>query len=95
MSGTHKGGKKAFATNIARYGKNFYRNIGSKGGSAYTEKLKGFAANPTLAKEVGRAIGFKTKRGYRWLGDSIRKGYGRYENRETGKRVTLKYGKAE
>lgn len=95
MSGTVKGGKKAAATNKARYGKNFYSNIGSKGGSAYTEKLKGFAANPVLAKEVGRAIGFKTKRGYKWLGDSRKEGYGRYRDRETGKKVTLKYGKAE
>ena len=95
MSGTVKGGKKAAVTNKVRYGENFYSNIGSKGGSAYTEKLKGFAANPALAKEVGRAIGLKTKKGYKWLGDAEKKGYGRYIDKMTGEEVLLKYGKKE
>lgn len=32
MSGTKAGGKKAAATNIAKYGKDFYRNMGKIGG---------------------------------------------------------------
>lgn len=32
MSGTIKGGLKAAQTNYAKYGKNFYQNIGAKGG---------------------------------------------------------------
>ena len=32
MSGTHAGGKKAAATNKAKYGKDFYAEIGRKGG---------------------------------------------------------------
>ena len=95
MSGTVKGGKKAAETNKSKYGKDFYRNIGHKGGSAWSDKLKGFAANPELAKKVGREIGKKTKRGYRWLGDDEQNGYGRYKSIETGETVVMKYGKAE
>ena len=50
MSGTVKGGKKAAETNRAKYGEDFYKEIGHKGGSAWSDKLKGFAANPELAK---------------------------------------------
>lgn len=32
MAGTIEGGKKAAATNIAKYGKDFYRRMGQKGG---------------------------------------------------------------
>ena len=32
MAGTIAGGKKAAATNIAKYGKDFYRNMGKIGG---------------------------------------------------------------
>ena len=34
MSGTVKGGKKAAKTNIKRHGKDYYANIGRKGGRA-------------------------------------------------------------
>lgn len=33
MAGTRAGGKKAAQTNIEKYGKDFYRNIGRRGGS--------------------------------------------------------------
>lgn len=32
MSGTVAGGKKAAATNYEKYGRNFYRKIGRRGG---------------------------------------------------------------
>ena len=32
MSGTVAGGKKAAATNYEKYGRNFYREIGRRGG---------------------------------------------------------------
>lgn len=38
-----KGGIQAAKTNKERHGEDFYRNIGKKGGSKTTEKLKGFA----------------------------------------------------
>ena len=34
MTGTIEGGKKAAATNIAKYGKDFYSRMGQKGGKA-------------------------------------------------------------
>lgn len=36
MSGTSIGGKKAAKTNLARHGKDFYVNIGRKGGKVST-----------------------------------------------------------
>ena len=43
MSGTVKGGKKAAKTNIKRHGKDYYANIGRKGGRA--SGSGGFASN--------------------------------------------------
>ena len=61
MAGTKEGGKKAAATNKAKYGNNFYAEIGAKGGrNGYTG---GFAANPELAKIAGRKGGLKSRRG--------------------------------
>ena len=61
MSGTVYGGKKAAATNRKRYGKNFYKNIGAKGGRLGT--TGGFAANPALAKIAGAKGGRLSKCG--------------------------------
>lgn len=63
MSGTLRGGKRAAITNKEKYGENFYREIGRKGGSKPNTKPKGFAANPALAKEAGRKGGKISKRG--------------------------------
>lgn len=60
MSGTVKGGKKAAKTNKKRHGKNFYREIGRKGGQ--NGHTGGFAANPELARKVGRIGGLKSRR---------------------------------
>jgi hypothetical protein len=62
MSGTKKGGFKAAETNKKRYGKDFYKKIGSKGGIK-TGVKKGFAANPELAAKAGKKGGAKSKRG--------------------------------
>lgn len=61
MSGTVAGGKKAAATNIARYGKDFYRIQGQRGGQA--GHTGGFAANPALASIAGAKGGRISKRG--------------------------------
>lgn len=61
MSGTHAGGLKARDENYKRKGKDFYREIGRKGGRACVSK--GFAANPELAKIAGAKGGRKSKRG--------------------------------
>lgn len=61
MAGTKAGGLKAAATNIERHGKDFYKEMGRKGGKA--GKTGGFAANPKLAKIAGRKGGLISSRG--------------------------------
>lgn len=61
MAGTVAGGKKAAATNIARYGKDFYKIQGAKGGSKGT--TGGFAANRELARIAGAKGGRISRRG--------------------------------
>lgn len=51
MPGSKIGGLKAAATNKAKYGDNFYANIGRKGGVKV--HTGGFAANPARAKAAG------------------------------------------
>ena len=73
MSGTKAGGQKAAATNKAKYGKEFYADIGRKGGR--NGHTGGFAANPELAKIAGAKGGKKSKRGpaIRLTADKIKK----------------------
>lgn len=52
MAGNRAGGKKAAAKNLQKYGKNYYRMIGSKGGQKKQVK-KGFALHPELAVIAG------------------------------------------
>ncbi len=61
MAGTKAGGLKAAATNIERHGKDFYKEMGRKGGK--DGKTGGFAANPELAKIAGRKGGLISRRG--------------------------------
>ena len=60
MAGTIAGGKKAAATNLARHGKDFYKNIGRIGGKNGT--TGGVAANPELARIVGAKGGRISRR---------------------------------
>ena len=56
MAGTLEGGRKAAETNKKKYGEDFYRNIGAKGGGK--SRTGGFYANRELARiagEIGRA----------------------------------------
>ena len=55
MGGTKLGGLKAKATNIKKYGDDFYSRIGAMGGRA--GHTGGFAANPALARVAGRKGG--------------------------------------
>lgn len=61
MAGTVAGGKKAAATNIERYGKDFYRIQGAKGGR--NGNTGGFAANRELARIAGAKGGRISRRG--------------------------------
>ena len=62
MSGTKAGGQKAAKTNKERFGKDFYKSIGSKGGSADHPKGRGFQLSGK-AREAGRKGGKISKRG--------------------------------
>lgn len=68
MSGTIDGGRRAAETNKAKYGEDFYRDIGSKGGrkGAKDGVIKGFARNIELAREAGRKGGSLSRRGRKW-----------------------------
>lgn len=59
------GGLKCAETNRQRYGKDWYAKIGAIGGRKGTADgvIKGFAANPTLAREAGAKGGRISKRG--------------------------------
>ena len=61
MSGTKEGGKKAAATNKAKYGEDFYVRNGRKGGQ--NGHTGGFFANRELAREAGRIGGLLSRRG--------------------------------
>lgn len=61
MAGTKEGGKKAAATNKAKYGAEFYARIGQKGGR--NGHSGGFAANPELARIAGAKGGRISRRG--------------------------------
>lgn len=52
---------KATITNKAKFGNEFYVNIGAKGGR--NGHTGGFAANPELAREAGRKGGLISRRG--------------------------------
>jgi general stress protein YciG len=60
MAGTKEGGKKAAATNKAKFGSDFYAKIGKKGGQ--NGKTGGFAANPELARIAGAKGGRISRR---------------------------------
>ena len=61
MAGNLEGGRKAAATNKKLYGKDFYANIGRKGGK--NGHTGGFAADPERARRAGAIGGKKSKRG--------------------------------
>jgi general stress protein YciG len=64
MAGTQEGGKRAAETNIKKYGEDFYKKIGSKGGANgrtggfYYSKVNGL----DLHIEAGRKGGTISKR---------------------------------
>lgn len=60
MAGTKSGGKRAAETNRRVHGKDFYANIGAKGGKL--GKTGGFYANRELASRAGRLGGLKSRR---------------------------------
>lgn len=66
MGGTCSGGKKASETIRKKYGEDFYKNIGAKGGRS--GRTGGFFANPALARIAGAKGGSISRRGFRVVG---------------------------
>ena len=62
MAGTKAGAAKTAKTNKERYGEDFYKKAGRKGGKV-TGVAKGFAANLDRAREAGRLGGRISRRG--------------------------------
>lgn len=66
MGGTREGGKKTAETIIKRHGKDYYVNIGAKGGKAKHTKPSGFAYlklhNPELLSIAGSKGGRASRR---------------------------------
>ncbi len=60
MAGTKLGGKRAAQTNKAKYGEDFYKNIGAKGGRL--GRTGGFFANRELARRAGAKGGRISRR---------------------------------
>ncbi len=60
MAGTREGGARAAATNKAKYGDNFYAQIGAKGGKK--GRTGGFFANRELARIAGAKGGKISRR---------------------------------
>lgn len=60
MGGTLEGGRKAAETNKKKYGEDFYKKIGAKGGG--NSGTGGFFANRELARIAGAKGGRKSKR---------------------------------
>ena len=73
MPGTKAGGLKARQTNLKKYGKEFYRIIGSKGGQ--NGHTGGFAARPELARIAGTKGGRISRRTGKTTGDKKEKEY--------------------
>jgi len=89
VAGNAAGGIKARDTNLKKYGKDFYRIQGHKGG--VKSRGGGFAyGDHTLAKEAGSTGGKRGKRGFKLLEDLGTKG--KYLNKVTNEVVVLSYG---
>lgn len=61
MAGTELGSKKATATIYKKYGKDYYKRLGARGGK--NGHTGGFFANRELAKRAGHKGGSISKRG--------------------------------
>lgn len=65
MGGTRLGGLRAAESNIKKYGEDFYKQIGRKGGLKNSKDgvVKGFAVNRELASIAGAKGGRISRRG--------------------------------
>ena len=84
MSGTIEGGKRAAKTNLKRYGKNFYKEIGAEGGR--NGHTGGFAFGDN-GKKYGQIGGRRSRKGFTLLKNCGT--YGVYLNKATNKKVKI------
>lgn len=63
MSGTQLGGKKTAQTNKEKYGENYYKELGRKGGSVKHPETRWFNNHRDLASKWGKKGGHISKRG--------------------------------
>ena len=93
MTQTKIGGAKAAATNKAKYGKDFYKIIGAKGGrnGCGPDYKGGFASNVALAAVAGRKGGLRGKAGLKFLREE--KDCYVYENKD-GEEVRFGFGES-
>lgn len=63
MAGTIEGGRKAAKTNKKLHGKNYYKEIGKRGGSVSHPGTRYFAMNPEAAQKAGEKGGRASHRG--------------------------------
>lgn len=61
MPGTSEGSIKAQKTLKERYGEDYFKTIGKKGGEK-SNPYKGFGSNPELASKAGKKGGAKSRR---------------------------------
>lgn len=80
MAGTLEGGKKAAKTNIERYGSDFYKRLGSIGGSRGT--TGGFYNDQERARAAGSKGGRRSKKGWKFITENETHMY--YMNPKTG-----------
>lgn len=86
MVGTKLGGLKAAKTNMERHGKDFYRDIGSKGGR--NGHTGGFCGDYERARVCGAKGGATSKRGLKFIKETAT--YRFYIIPETGEEVKYK-----
>lgn len=66
MAGTALGAKNTALTNKMRYGKDYYKRIGSIGGKAENPN-KGFGYDPEKSRKLGAQGGRLSKRGLKFI----------------------------
>lgn len=98
MSGTRLGGKRAAETNKKKFGEDFYRNLGRKGGVA--RKEPGGFSSETVGRDgltgserahiVGALGGRIGRRGYKLIRLIPEEGCGLYRDKTTGEEKKIK-----
>lgn len=63
------GGRKTAKVNKERYGEDYYKVLGAKGGKS-THPNKGMAADPVLASKAGKKGGQRSRKGHKFISET-------------------------